>query len=52
MGLSVIWLVAIAVIVGLFVARGLKAVLVAGAVLVVMVIGIAVYNMFVNARLQ
>ncbi len=52
MGLSVVWLVVIAVVVGLFVARGLKAVLVAGAVLVIMIIGIAVYNMFINGRVQ
>ena len=37
MGLSVVSLLVIAVIVGLFVARGLKAILVAGAVVVVIV---------------
>ncbi len=52
MGLSVVWLLVIAVIVGLFVARGLKAILVAGAVVVVIGIAVAVYNILINGRSQ
>ena len=50
--LSVVWILVLAVIVGLFVARGLKAFLVAGAVVVVIVIAVVVYNTLINWRWQ
>ena len=52
MGLSVVWILVFAVIVGLFVARGLKAILVAGAVVVVIVVAVAAYNFLINFRSQ